>query len=307
VRLTVAIASHERPLRLRWLLNALEEQTLPRSEFEVVVCHDSAGEETDRLLRSHPLAPVALRLPVGTASAARQRNAAWSAGRAPVVVFTDDDCRPPPEWLELMAAAVERHPGAVVQGAVRPDPLEEHLLYAAPHARSLRVDPPGPWGQCANIAYPRSVLEHLGGFDERFSYAAGEDTDLALRAIEAGVPYVGAPDALTYHAVAPYGLVGALRTLPRWGEVARVVRRHPRVRRRLALGVFWKASHAWLLAALVARPALLGWALAAAPRYGRSPRGLARAATELPARAVLDAVEIAVLARASLRERTLIL
>ena len=38
--LTVAVASHERPLRLRWLLNALEEQTLERARFEVVVCHD---------------------------------------------------------------------------------------------------------------------------------------------------------------------------------------------------------------------------------------------------------------------------
>jgi hypothetical protein len=71
--------------------------------------------------------------------------------------------------------------------------------------------------------------------------------------------------------------------------------------------VFWKPSHAWLLAALVARPALLGWALAARPRYGRSPRGVARTLTELPGRAVVDAVEIAVLARASLRERTLLL
>ena len=303
--LTIAVASHDRALRLRWLLNALEEQTLARERFEVVVCHDS-GPETERLLAEHPVAPVAVRMEPGTGSASRQRNAAWRAGSAPVVVFTDDDCRPPPDWLERMAAAVARHPGAVVQGAVRPDPVEEHLLAAAPHARSLLVDPPQPWGQCANIAYPRAVLERLRGFDESFA-RAGEDTDLVQRAVGAGVPYVGAPDALTYHAVAPYGLAGALRTLPRWAELARVVRRHPALRKRLALGVFWKASHAWLLAALVARPALLGWALAARPRYGGSARGLARAVSELPGRAVVDLVEIAVLARGSLRERTLLL
>jgi len=205
-----------------------------------------------------------------------------------------------------MLAAVERHPGAVVQGAVRPDPVEAHLLAAAPHARSLVVDPPEPWGQCASIAYPRAVLERLGGFDEGFT-RAGEDADLALRAMEAGVEYAGAPEALTFHAVAPYGLLGAVRMLPRWGELARVAARHPAVRRSLALGVFWKPSHAWLLAALLARPALVGWALAARPRYGRSPRGVARALSELPGRAVVDAVEIAVLARGSLRERTLLL
>src|SRR3954453_16858774 len=62
-RLTVAVASHERPLRLRWLLNAHEEQTLARDEFEVVVCFDDAGEETARLLAEHPLGVRARRLP----------------------------------------------------------------------------------------------------------------------------------------------------------------------------------------------------------------------------------------------------
>ena len=311
IELTVAVASHERPLRLRWLLNALEEQTLSCERFEVVVCHDSAGDETERLLRDHPLAVGGVlrhvRLPPGTGSAARQRNEAWRAGRAPVVVFTDDDCRPPREWLERIAEAVRRHPGAVVQGAVRPDPAEAHLLAAAPHARSLEVDPPGPWGQCANIAYPRAVLERLGGFDERYGSAAGEDTDLSERAIAAGVPYVGAPDALTFHAVAPHGLLAHLRTLPRWGEIVRTVADHPRLRRRMTLRVFWKASHAWLLAVPFTRLALLGWAVAAWPRYGASRRGIVRSASELPGRAVVDVVEIAVLARASARERTLLL
>jgi glycosyltransferase involved in cell wall biosynthesis len=270
------------------------------------VCDDSRGEETERLLRSHPLAPASVRLEPGTGSASRQRNVAWRAGRAPVVVFTDDDCRPPPDWLERLVAAIERRPGAVVQGAVRPDPVEEHLLYAAPHARSLLVEPPTPWGQCANIAYPRAVLERLGGFDESFA-RAGEDADLLQRALEAGVEYVGATEALTYHAVAPYGLYRALRTLPRWSELARVVARHPALRRRLALRVFWKPSHAWLLAGVAVRPALLGWALSARPRYGGSPRGVLRAISELPGRAVVDLVEIAVLARGSLRERTLLL
>ena len=78
--------------------------------------------------------------------------------------------------------------------------------------------------------------------------------------------------------------------------------------------VFWKPSHAWLLLAAalpwrrtVGAAALAGWAAAARPRYGASARGVVRAATELPGRAVVDLVEIAVLARGSARERTLLL
>src|SRR4051794_41637152 len=98
--LTVAVASHERALRLRWLLNALEEQTLPRDRFEIVVCHDSAGEETERLLRDHPLAAAGalrhVRLAPGSGSAARPRHVAWRGGRPPGGVVTDHDCPPPP-------------------------------------------------------------------------------------------------------------------------------------------------------------------------------------------------------------------
>jgi len=57
------------------------------------------------------------------------------------------------------------------------------------------------------------------------------------------------------------------------------------------------------LAAALALP----WALAAAPRYGLGPRGIARSASELPGRLVLDVAEAAVLARGSVEERTLVL
>ena len=103
--ISVAVASHDRPLRLRWLLNALEEQTL--ADFEVIVAHDS-GPETEELLRTHPLASdgrlrhLSFRPGPGPAE---KRNAAWMAARAPLIAFTDDDCRPPADWLERLAAA----------------------------------------------------------------------------------------------------------------------------------------------------------------------------------------------------------
>ena len=100
---TVAVPSHERALRLRWLLNALEEQDLEPDRWELVVVHDSRGDETERLLDSHPisdrLAVHRRRLEPGTGKPARQRNVAWRLASAPLVAFTDDDCRPEPGWL----------------------------------------------------------------------------------------------------------------------------------------------------------------------------------------------------------------
>ncbi|HEX8120652.1 MAG TPA: glycosyltransferase [Solirubrobacteraceae bacterium] len=311
--IAVAVASHARPIRLLWLLNALEEQTLDRERWEVVVAHDSGtGSETERILATHPLAGAGLLSHVTLehdAGPAELRNAAWRATTAPLVAFTDDDCRPPPQWLERALTAAERAPGAVVQGATRPDPDEEALLRAA-RARSVWIDPPTWQAQTCNLVYPRDVLERAGGFDpEAMPLCAGEDTDLFWRS---GARLVAAPEAMTYHAVEPQTLSGRVRYAWRWRQMPGLVARHPRLREHAELGVFWKRRHARFVLALAGvatrRPALaLPWALAALPSYGPGARGRARALSEVPGQALVDAVEVGGLALGSVRHRTLFL
>jgi GT2 family glycosyltransferase len=309
--IAVVVASHERPLRLRWLLNALEEQTLSRERFEVVVCHDS-GEETERLLREHPLGVRHVRLTPGTGGVGRQRNVAWREARAPWVAFTDDDCRPPAEWLERLLAACR--PGAIVQGTTKPDPDELGLVRCTGW-RSQDIDPPVLAAQGCNIAYPRAVLESLGGFDEGLE--GGEDTELAARAVDAGAALVGAPDALTYHAIDVVPFLRTARAAWRFRDLPGIVRRHPRLREPYPLRIFWKPRHAWLGLAVAGvalarrRPWLLAlalpWARAALPSYGSGPRGRARAVAELPRQAAVDLAEMGALAVGSVRQRSLLL
>ncbi|MDX6650211.1 MAG: hypothetical protein QOJ97_2162 [Solirubrobacteraceae bacterium] len=314
--ISVVVASHDRPLRLRWLLNALEEQTLEPGRFEVIVGHDSAGEETEALLRSHPLAARgALRgvaQPPGSAPPGANRNAALGLARAPVVAFTDDDCRPEPDWLERLLAGCERHPGAVVQGPTRPDP-DEWAYALAPFALSQDIAPPTPWAEACNIAYPRALLERLGGFDG--AMLTGEDADLAGRARAAGAEVVAAPDAVVNHAVHTPSLPARVRGAARWRYMALLVRRHPSLRRTLPLGLFWKPRHLTLGLALLGLalrrrvgPAALAlalpWALQARPHYGRTPRGVARALAELPAQAAIDLAEVGALAWGSAEHRS---
>ena len=301
--LAVVVASKDRPERLRWLLNALTEQTAPH---ELVVVHNSEGPETEALLRERGVQHV--EAPAGLGPAA-MRNIGWRLAGAPLILFTDDDCRPPADWVENALAAARAHPGAIVQGQTQPDPDELNVFHHAPHARSQQIEPPHVMAQTCNILYPREALEAAGGFDETFPQAVGEDTDLALRARAQGVEYVGAPEVLTYHAVFS-GLPSRLRSTWRWQHMALLVKKHPRLRGELPLGGWaWKTSHATFLLAvaglLLRRPWLaLPWLLGTPRLYGTHPRGLARTATELPGRAVVDAVETAALLRGSVRYRT---
>jgi GT2 family glycosyltransferase len=318
---SVVVPSHGRRLRLRWLLNALQDQTLPADRWEVVVVHDYDERDTRDTFDRHPLTETGrlrhIRIEPGTGGAARQRNLGWRAARAPLIAFTDDDCRPDPNWLEQLLAVADRHAGAIVQGKTLAEPLETDV-YASPHHRTVQeFDPPGPFAQTCNVLYPRPLLERVGGFDEQMRAPAGEDLDLNLRARATGAGYVGAPDALVYHCIEGYTLVGALRLARKWEVIAYLAKMHPEVRKSFRLGIFWRETHLRLLLAALGvgmarrQPAL---AVLAAPylRHALRQRGTRRtarlvAAAELPGRIVVDAFEVGVLVRASIRHRTLVL
>jgi glycosyltransferase involved in cell wall biosynthesis len=314
---SVVVPSHERGTRLRWLLNALEEQTLPRSQWELVVVFDST-DDTEELVRSHPLSRERfVRLEPGTGTASVQRNAGWQAARSDLIAFTDDDCRPEPTWLERLLEAARANPGAIVQGATRPDPFEAEVMKWAPRPRSIEEnDPPGPHAQTCNILYPRAALAAVDGFDESIR-TAGEDLDLAARVRAGGAAYVGAPDAVVYHAVDTYSLLGAVRFNKRWETLPLVFKRHPELREQLEYGVFWKRRHAFLPAAITGaalhrREPLLAllavpYVLHALPHRGTHPMGRVRAVAELAGRAVVDASEMWTMAKGSVRYRTLML
>lgn len=319
--ISVALATRDRPVRLRWLLNALAEQTLDPGRFEVVVANGSTRPETDELLRAHPLAQAGVLRHLNVPPApgpARNRNHCWRGAHAPLVLFTDDDCRPPADWVERALEAARRHPGAIVQGRTLPDPDEAGIVHACPHARTQRIDPPTIWAETCNIVYPREVLERHDGFHEEEPLQACEDTDLALRARAAGTPYVGAPEVLTYHAVDAVSLGDRIRSSRRWIQLPWLARRHPVLRRdAFELRYFWTRTHlcaTLALAGLALAPRnrlflvlVLPWVRRARPSYGPTLRGRLRSVSELPGHAAIDLAELAVLVRGSARYRSLVL
>ena len=315
--MAVVIPTARRETRLAFALDALASQTLPRERFEVVVVRADAPGPTSS-------APGGLRVRFLWAAAnsgpAAKRNVGWRATTAPLVAFTDDDCRPVADWLErLLSAADGRERDFLLQGRTEPDPDEIRRLHGL--AVTQEISAPSGWYETCNIAYPRELLERLGGFDERFGGAdagdypvGGEDTDLGLRALAAGAEEHFVAGAVVRHAVHSRHLAKALRDTRRWRSVPLVLERHPQQRRALAAGLFGRRAHWALLLAGLALPLrrqpLLA-AAAAAPYldhhlrgYERTPRGLARAVLDLPARALVDGAEMAVTAAAAVRHRT---
>ncbi|MEV4419834.1 glycosyltransferase [Patulibacter sp. NPDC049589] len=314
---SVVVPTRDRAVRLGRLLEALRGQTLDPASFEVIVCDDaSAGPEPGRVLDAVAAEGVldlrVLRhdVPAGPAVA---RNRAWRTARAPLVAFVDDDCVPSPRWLEALldawdAAGLADRDLAVLRGPVAPDPAEYPHEFG-PFATTLWVQKGTPRFETANIAYPRALLERLGGFDERL-VIAGEDTDLGWRAIEAGAAVVWAGDALVHHGVVQQGPWGRLRKGWRWRYVPAVFARHPGLRRELELGVFWGPAHRWLfgglLALLLRRRTGVAWSFVRWWVGGPYLRRLTHYRTGpllAPYRLACDLVEVAAIGAGAVRHR----
>jgi glycosyltransferase involved in cell wall biosynthesis len=321
--ISVVVPTYARPDRLRRLVSALEAQDLDQP-FEVIVVDDGSPAETwqelIRLEASTSLSLQPLRQDANAGPAAA-RNRGWQTASAPLVAFTDDDCVPATGWLSALVAALADVD--IVQGQTRPDPAG---LWG-PFSRSVEASAEDFYATC-NVAYRRTALERVGGFDTSYRRAC-EDTDLALRCVAAGARTGYSAEALVHHEVHPSNYRSYLKEKPRWEGVALILSRHPEVRSKLHSRWFWRDSHPPALAAaaglsllLVGRPRRGKWALfrlggaigllvpylnfrtRVLPLPGVGPR---RQWILLPAALAADIAEVAVLARASLRYRTLIL
>lgn len=308
--ISVVISTYNRPEHVRTLLAALREQTLEPRSFEVIVVDNGSAESSTQAVLAEEQARNELRLRSirhdVTRGPAGGRNSGWRLARAPLVAFTDDDCVPAPQWLERALALASQHPAAVIQG--RTEPLREPLGLLE---RSVVVRGLGPQYETCNIVYPRAVLERLNGFDESFGLVpAGEDTDLAWRALEAGTPAVFAADAVVFHAVHELGPIGALREAARWTDAPRLFRRHPGSRTILSRGVFWNGWHYLVLRSAVAlalpRPLRRFLLTRHMLQLAERARSQGAGPWAVPFLLVYDVIEVTSVVRGGIRYRTLV-
>jgi glycosyltransferase involved in cell wall biosynthesis len=310
---SVVTATHNRAERLGLLIDALRRQSLPASRFEVIIVDDGSSDGTAALLeREQARNGLALRsIAIETAGGpAAARNRGWQAASAPLVAFTDDDCVPTTDWLATMlaVATADAAGDVIVQGRTLPRP--EEMGDMSPFARTLLVTGPSPHFETCNIAYPRALLERIGGFNERYPAPAGEDTDLGSRAIAADASLRFAPEALVHHAVHVRGPLAAMGDVKRAMEDVQAYKLHPELRQHLPQRVFYRRTHPLFLqaalAVLLARRTPL--ALAFALPYALNLRGRCRAVGASPAKGMpfyvaYDGAEIVAVARGAIRYR----
>ncbi|MDP9377957.1 MAG: HAD-IIIA family hydrolase [Actinomycetota bacterium] len=170
---------------LRALLEALEAGSGPRPGRVIVV--DDRRRRDDELALGQPGSWLADRLSVlagpGRGPAAA-RNAGWQAASGDWVAFLDDDVVPEARWALKLAEdlAVDSSVAASQGQVIVPLPPGRRPTDWERNVAGLQT---AVWAT-ADMAYRRSVLSAVGGFDERFPRAYREDADLGLRVVAGG-------------------------------------------------------------------------------------------------------------------------
>jgi GT2 family glycosyltransferase len=232
--ITVVTPTYCRPDVLTRLVLALEAQTLPVDQFDVVIVDNNSPDETStRLAELAASTPLRLRhLVERTPGPAATRNTGWKATSAPIIAFIDDDCVPEPDWLAAGLKEMEADVRlGVMQGCTR-KPEGVPTYYWSLWREILG---PTPYFEACNIFYRRAALEETGGFDEDIAYY-GEDASLGWAVVEAGWKRGYAAAAVAYHDVEERGLRYHVKTGLLERNLARLAKRYPQFRR----DAFWR-------------------------------------------------------------------
>lgn len=315
----VVVATYRRRELLPDLIAAIFEQDYAGS-YEVVIVDDCSGDGTwDALqdLRGTYGPRLKIHLQPRNGGAAAARNIGWQATDAPLIAFTDDDCRPVKGWLRSLVEAAGD--ADFVQGCTLADPEDDDKR--GPFSHTIEITSPNDHFETCNIVYRREVLERLGGFDERFPSAFGEDTDLGWRAREAGYRAGFSPDAVVYHQITASDWWRYMRFRRRRATFVLLCKKHPGLRKELTLNLFSNPSALAIPLAVTigivgGRLRAVGWllALALSVRYvvktvqaASPPPTRVGWLTVVPLHFVADLSDLWTTARASVRYRTPVL
>ena len=227
-QVTAVVPNWNRREMLEVLIDRLRAQTYPVSKFVVV----DNGSTDGSVAAAEQLGARVVRFDRNLGFAAAV-NAGIRECRTALVAVINNDVEPEPDWLERLAAALERDSGAwfaagKILDARRRDLLDGAWDLISRGGCAWRAGHGRPDGEAWNRKRPvqmvpltatllrRDLFDKTGLLDERFeSYL--EDVEFGLRCARAGFGGLYVPSARAYH----------------WGS-ATLGRWHPDVVRRIA-------------------------------------------------------------------------
>jgi len=185
ISVVIPVYNSEKTLRL-CLESICHQQTCLENQYEVIIIDDGSKDRSVDIAKTYPVRYF-FQKNQGPGVA---RNHGVARSRGKIVLFTDSDCVPEPDWIEEMVRPIRRKNFIAVKGAyVKPGPgaasrfaqLEFEERYD-----KLEKAPSIDMVDTYAAAFVKNCFLEAGGFDPNFPVANNEDVDLSYKLSTAG-------------------------------------------------------------------------------------------------------------------------
>jgi glycosyltransferase involved in cell wall biosynthesis len=177
--LSVIIAAYNEEKLLPRCLEALQKQNYPKEKFEIIVVDNNSKDQTAAIARKYG-ARVFSYTEIQGCGATRQYGTEQAKGS--IIVFTDPDCLPAPDWLTKIDAAFTDKSIFCIGG--RAVPVKKTLwmtiifgFYNWFHIFNHAIGKPILWGY--NFAIRKEQYDAVGGINKNL--LSSDDWDVIMR------------------------------------------------------------------------------------------------------------------------------
>ncbi|OMP66664.1 glycosyltransferase family 2 protein [Domibacillus epiphyticus] len=229
-KVSILIPAHNEEVVIEDTIQSMIQLNYPKDKLEVIIINDNSSDNTgsiiDRFAQKYAFIRAVHTKPPHTGkgkSAALNHGLNYSSGD--IIVVYDADNTPEPDAIHYLALGLKHDSkaGAIV-GKFRVVNANKNILTRFINIETLTFQwlaQAGRWFWFkmstipgTNFAIRRSILEQLGGWDEK---ALSEDTELSIRVYNAGYYIRFFPAAITWEQE-PENLKVWLRQRTRWAR-----------------------------------------------------------------------------------------
>src|SRR5260370_3190567 len=196
-RISVVVCSYNGARTIRDCLEGLRDLDYPNQE--VIVVNDGSKDGTASIVNEYGFKLINTE----TRGLSSARNTGAEAATGEIVAYIDDDAYPDPHWLTYLASTFMSTDYAAVGGPNIAPPGDGAIAECVAHAPGGPVhvlfnDRDAEHIPGCNMAFRKSALMEIGGFDPRFR-TAGDDVDVCWRIQHQGWKIGFNPAAMVWH------------------------------------------------------------------------------------------------------------
>lgn len=205
-KITVVIGNYNHRDRLEKTMNSFKTQSIPASDYELIVVDSSSTDTTPTLLKEFDCDFHYQYLIQENKGKAAARNKGVEMAQASLILITDADMIAHPD---LLKTHLDAHANTKVETCFegvtmnmesydwpsKPETLSPYITRNLKDGDSL-----GWWYfLTGNLSFPKTIFNAENGFDENFTGYGWEDLELGYRCFKKDIPLKYLKSAINYH------------------------------------------------------------------------------------------------------------